>query len=307
MDSHKWLLMLYELPAKNGAARLSLWRNLKKSGALALKTSAYLLPDSPQHHERFQWLAEQVRDGGGEATLIRLTEIEGLKDAEIARQFNQARAADYDELVSALNDLPATKAKRQIEAPPSGLEKLTRQFEEIRRIDFFDSPRAQDVQMLLERLSRFHVGKSKTLPRLRSRDFTGRTWLTRPRPEIDRVGSAWLIRKFIDPKASFVFANQSSERPDAIPFDMFEVEFSHHGEDCTFETLVKRFGISDNAIKKMAQMVHDADLEDGKFQTCECRGIDQMLKGWAKAGISDDDLVQRGGQCFDGLYRQLQR
>lgn len=303
----KWLLLLYGLPTKKSAARVNLWRQLKKAGALSLKTSAYLLPDQPEHHERFQWLAQQVRDVGGEATIIRVTEIEGLAGRDIVRQFNEARAADYDALRPAFNELLSKNRKRLDESFTTDLEKLTRQFEELRKIDFFNCPRSQDVQMLLKRAANLRNRGSKASPRLAARKFLGKAWLTRPRPQIDRVGSAWLIRKFIDPKAKFIFDSHPANHPAAIPYDMFEVEFSHHGDDCTFETLVKRFYITDKAVLKMAEMVHDTDLEDGKFQTTECFGIDQILKGWAKTGMSDQELLERGGECFDALYRQLQK
>jgi hypothetical protein len=301
---NKWLLLLYGLPTKKGAARVNLWRQLKKAGALPLKTSAYLLPDETEHHERFQWLAQQVRDGGGEATIIRVTEIEGLSSQDIVRQFNEARAKDYDALRPALNELLARKKPLE-ESFAADLERMTRQFEEVRKIDFFKCSRSQDIQMLLKRAGNLRSGRSKTPLPLVTKRFIGKTWLTRPRPQIDRVGSAWLILKFIDPKASFVFATSPAERPDAIPYDMFEVEFSHHGDDCTFETLIKRFGITDKAVLKIAEMVHDADLEDGKFQTAGCIGIDQILKGWAKKGLSDKELLERGSECFDALHQQL--
>ena len=303
--SDHWLVLLYGLPTKMGTARVSLWRQLKKCGALSLKTSAYLLPDQPDQHEKLQWLAQRVRDAGGEATLIKVTEIEGLTGPEIVRQFNEARAVDYDALVPLLSDLIARNKKKAEETFDADLEKLTRQFEEVRHIDFFDSPRSQDVQMLLQRAAALRDGKGKTPARLSAKTFIGKTWITRPRPGIDRAGSAWLIRRFIDPKAKFIFGNTPAKHPEAIPYDMFEVEFSHHGEDCTFETLVKRFAITDKAVLKMAEMVHDADLEDGKFQTVECLGINRVLKGWAKSGLSDDDLLQRGGDCFEALYRDL--
>ena len=305
--SNKWILLLYGLPTKKGAARVNLWRQLKKCGAFPLKTSAYLLPHKPEHHERLQWLAQQVRDGGGEATIIHVTEIEGLSDTEIIRQFNEARAADYTTLLAALTELISKNKKRPGESFTMELERLTRQFEEIRKIDFFDCSRAQDAQMLLKRAASLRDGKSKGAPTLSVNKFIGKTWLTRPRPEIDRVGSAWLIRKFIDLKAKFIFATDPAKHRDAIPYDMFEVEFSHHGDDCTFETLVKRFGISDKAVLKIAEMVHDADLEDGKFQTTGCVGIDQVLKGWAKSGLNDDELLKRGGECFDALHHQLKK
>jgi hypothetical protein len=119
------------------------------------------------------------------------------------------------------------------------------------------------------------------------------------------VGSAWLIRSFFDPKAEFVFADSPKRHPAAIPYDMFEAEFSLHGEDCTFETLVKRFSLADKAVLKMAEMVHDADLEDGKFQTKECVGLDRLLKGWAKTGLTDEELLARGTECFEALYQSL--
>src|SRR5436190_18204767 len=99
---HKWLLLLYGLPTRQSAERVSLWRKLKKFGALPLKTSAYVLPDQPAHFERFQWLAKQVRDDGGESTLIRVTDIEGLRNDELARMFDDARARDYGDLMEAL-------------------------------------------------------------------------------------------------------------------------------------------------------------------------------------------------------------
>ncbi len=304
---NKWILLLYGLPTKRGTTRVNLWRQLKKCGALALKTSAYLLPDKAEHHERLQWLAQQVRDGGGQATIIHVTEIEGLTHEEIVRQFNEARSTNYAALLGALNDLIAQNKKRLGESFAADLERFTRQFEEIRRIDYFDCARAQDAQMLLKRAESLRCSKSKTAPVLTTRKFIDQTWLTRPRPEIDRVGSAWLIRKFIDPKAKFIFANDSSKPRDAIPYEIFEVEFSYHVEDCTFETLVKRFGISDKAVQKIAEMVHDADLEDEKFQTTECVGIDRVLKGWAKIGLSDDELLKRGRDCFEGLHQQLKK
>ncbi len=301
----KWLLLLYGLPAKKSGPRVTLWRQLRKCGALPFKTSASLLPDTPAHFERFQWFAQQVRDAGGEASLLRVSEIEGLKPAAIVRLFNEARAADYDSLRPELTKLIADKKRRAKDSFAAELESLTRQFEEIRRIDYFSCSRAQDVSMLLQRAANLRSAAIPAGAKLSAKRYLGRTWLTRPRPQIDRVGSAWLIKRFIDPQARFVFANQPSAHPDAIPYDMFEVEFSHHGEDCTFETLIKRFGLADKALRKLAEMVHDADLEDGKFQTTECVGLDRILCGWAKTGLSDEELLIRGGECYEALYQSL--
>jgi hypothetical protein len=307
MEKAGWILLLYSLPTKRGSARVGIWRQLRKSGALPFKTSAYLLPNRPELMEKFQWLAQQVGDAGGEATLAHVSEVEGLSDGEIVRQFNEARASDYGELTASLNEWVARQRKKPDESLLPELEKLRRHFEEVRRMDFFDCPQAHEVTMLLERAVSLPATKQrgKTPAVLSPRRFTGKTWLTRPRPEIDRVGSAWLIQRFIDAKAHFVFASDAAQHPEAIPYDMMGVEFTHHGDDCTFETLLKRFDLTDKALRKLAEMIHDADLEDGKFQTIEAMGLDRVFKGWGRLGLSDDVILTRGFQCFDALYEYL--
>lgn len=302
-----WLLLLYELPTAKNSERVNLWRKLKKFGALSLKTSAYLLPDSPLHFERFQWLSQQIRDGGGDATLIRVAEIENLTHDAVAQLFNEARAADYDGLQTAITDLLKRKPKRTDESIQEEADRLKVRFEEIRGIDFFRSPRAHDVESLLRRFEEPHILAKGAERTLLSKDYRGKTWLTRPKPEIDRVGSAWLIRRSIDSEARFVFGTQVRKFPDAIPFDMLDVDFTHKGEDCTFETLLKRFGVDDKLLQSIGEMIHDADLEDDKFHRYEAVGIDQMLKGWAKLGLADEEILERGFACFDALYASLKK
>ncbi len=302
-----WLLLLYSLPAKKASGRVNLWRKLKKTGAYALKTSAYVLPDEPAHLERFQWLVQQVRDEGGEATLARVTNIEGVSDDDLARLFNEARAQDYAALNKPLKDFIAAHRKKPGEGFADALEKLRRQFQELRAIDYFDCPAAHDVEMLLQRASRLAEPRTRTPATLDVKSYQRRVWLTRPRPEIDRVGSAWFIRKFIDPRATFVFALKRGAHPDAIPYDMMDVEFTHHGDDCTFETLLKRFAIADPAARRIGEMIHDADLEDGKFQRPECSGLDLLFKGWARLGLSDAEILRRGVDCFDAIHASLRK
>lgn len=306
-SNQNWLLLLYELPARRGSSRVSLWRQLKKAGAIALKTSTYVLPDRPEHRERFQWLTQQVRDGGGDATLIHATDIEGLPDAEIARMFNVARAEEYAAFVTEIGRLITANRRKPAENFAAELERFAGRLEEIRRLDFFTAPQAEEAQMQLERARTLHAKKVFTPAVFSTKRFRGRIWLTRPRPEIDRVGSAWLIRRFIDPQARFVFAHKPKDHPDALPYDMVGVEFTHHGDDCTFETLVKRFGIDDPALRRIAEMVHAADIEDGKYARTECVGVDCVLKGWGRLGWSDEKLLERGGECFDALYELLRK
>ena len=306
-SGQNWLLLLYALPARRGSSRVSLWRQLKKSGAVALKSSTYVLPNQPEHRERFQWLAQQVRDSGGDATLIHATDIEGLPDEELVRMFNAARAEEYAALIAELIKFIAANKRRPAENFASELERFAARLEEIRQVDFFDSPKAQDARMSLEQARALHTKRKKTPVTLSTKKFVGRTWLTRPRPEIDRVGSAWLIRRFIDPKARFVFASDPKKHPEALPYDMADVEFSHHGDDCTFETLVKRFALDDPAVKQIAEMVHVADIDDGKYARTEAIGIDRVLKGWGRLGLSDEALLEKGGDCFDALYEFLRK
>ena len=274
-------------------------------GAVQIKTSTYLLPDEPAQYEQFQWLAQQIRDYGGDSTLVRAQEIEGLTKEKVIVMFNDARAKDYAELRKSLQRFIGRRKKMDAERATAELERLTRQFREIREVDFFDSARGHDVAMLLRRAE----GRSaaRQLAVLDAKQYQGKTWLTRPRPEIDRVGSAWLISKFVDRKPKFVFAPTADALPGAIPFDMLDTEFSHHGNYCTFETLIRRFAISDKVVAKIGEMIHDADLDDARFQRVEAVGIDRVLKGWAREGLPDKEILRRGFECFEALYAFFQR
>jgi hypothetical protein len=295
-----WILLLYSLPSKSGALRLSLWRQLKRLGAVSLKTSACVLPDKPELHEALQWLAQGVRQQGGDATLVRTDEIEGITDEEIIGLFQQARTADYEGLLAELKGV--TKGRgRAAQVPLEELEKWSERFKSLRQVDYFDCTAATRVEQALMRLgSSGGGGRCKVL---KAGDFRKRVWLTRPRPEVDRVGSAWLIRRFIDPEAVFVFAPEAGGHPEALPFDMVGAEFGHHGDDCTFETFLRRFSLGDPGLRALAAIVHDADLADGKHGTREGSGLLAIFRGWAQMGLSDDEILARGFDCFDALYR----
>ena len=274
-------------------------------GAVQIKTSTYLLPDEPAQYEQFQWLAKQIRDSDGDSTLVRAQEIEGLTRVKVIAMFNDARANDYAVLRKSLQSFIARRKKLDVEEAAAELKRLTRQFREIRDVDFFDSPRGHDLAMLLRRAA--GPSRAQQFEMLDASQYQGKTWLTRPHPEVDRVGSAWLISKFIDRKPKFAFAPKADAVPNAIPFDMLDAEFSHHGNNCTFETLLRRFAISDRSVAKIGEMIHDADLDDARFQRVEAVGIDRVLKGWAKNGLPDEEILRRGFECFDALYAFLQR
>jgi hypothetical protein len=306
-----WLFLLFNLPARQSSDRVKIWRQLKKFGAIQLKTSTYILPDEPTHYERFQWLAKEIVDIGGEATLVRVKDIEGLPPAAVVAMFNDARCRDYDEIAEPLAQLFKDRKARK-ESPDAfstQMQKLKQRFQEIQGSDYFHSPRAEDLRMLFQKAEALDGPKKKAeaRKRLHTEQYRNKIWVTRPHPEIDRVGSAWLIRKFIDPEAKFVFANSPEESVDAIPYDMFNVEFSHHGDLCTFETLIDRFGIRDRAVSRIAEVIHDADLEDDKFHRAEGFGIEQIFKGWAKEGRTDEAILSLGFECFNALYTLFKR
>jgi hypothetical protein len=299
-----WLLLLARLPATQKAERVAIWRKLKKSGAIQIQTSTYVLPDEPARYEAFQWLTQEIRAAGGDATLVRAREIEGLSNQKLIELFNAARAKEYAALRDQLRALGG--GRKSGKSRSDGVERVRKQFHQIRQTDFFNCARAEDVEMRLRKIDKAHI-ESASLPRTQARDYRDRTWVTRPRPEIDRVGSAWLIRKLIDPKAKFAFSKTVPTNRRCVSFDMLDADFSHRGDDCTFETLIKSFRIRDQTVQKIAEMIHDADLDDEKFERNECIGIDRVLKGWAREGLPDQEILRRGFQCFDALQAFLRR
>ena len=306
-----WLFLLFNHPAKRSRDRVKVWRWLKKFGAIQLKTSTYVLPDEPIHYERFQSLAKEIVDNGGESALVRVKEIEGVPYAALVAMFNEARAHEYEEIAEPLTLLirDTRGGKTSPEAFTNQLQKLHKRFQEIYDIDFFESSRGEELTRLFRTAESLEPtrGKSERKRRLRAEEYQGKTWIIRPRPEIDRVGSAWLIHKFIDPEAKFAFGSTPAKRQSATPYVVIESEFSHDGDCCTFEALIELFGIRERAVLRLAEIIHDADLEDDKFHRVEGFGIDQTLKGWAKQGVSDEEILLRGFQCLDGLRAQFKR
>ena len=238
--SASWLFLLFNLPAKQSSDRVKLWRQLKRSGAIQLKTSTYVLPDESAHYERFQLLAREIVASGGEATLVRVKDIEGVPHEAVVALFNEARAFQYEELLAPLRQLIVDRKRPRGSSGrfAQQLKTLRQRFEEIRAIDYFDCSRAAAVQRLLEEAEALQQPKRapETRPRLRREGYQGKTWVTRPRPAIDQVGSAWLIRNFIDADARFVFAARAEVYPDALPYGIAGAESGRRHDLCTFQT-----------------------------------------------------------------------
>lgn len=292
----EWLLLLFTLPARQASKRVEVWRKLKRYGALTFRSSGYLLPNTSANHERFEWLSASIRKYKGEASVVELFSIDDLPAVELKRLFVEARSKDYEALLRDIN-----KNKAAVNLP-----RLHRRLQEIADVDFFDSPMRSRVETALAALQKPSV-ESKKKMKHGKREFQGHTWVTRPRPGIDRVSSAWLIRHHIDPAAKFAFTNDAKSIPEGIPFDMFNVGgFTHQGDNCTFETLCDEFGLHDRKIKALAEIIHDADLSDEKFGRTEGIGLDRVLTGWAKLGLSDEDLLHRGMDLIEGLIRMLE-
>lgn len=296
-----WLLLTFTLPVKRASQRVGVWRNLQRYGSIPLGNSGYLLPNSPINRERFEWLAQAIRKYAGEASVVSIQSIDNLSTPQLVTRFSEARARDYQELIRELQKISSVTPHKR----GSGrLTRLKTRFREIVEIDFFGSPLQKRVEELLANADAPLMAKERG-GKVRPNDYVGRQWITRPRPGIDRSASAWLIRKFIDKKARFTFAQEGEVSPDAVPFDMFQGGFGHRGEDCTFETLRKEFRIRDAGVTAIGEMVHDADLGDGKFGRKEAFGVDEVLKGFARKGMKDKELLERGIEMIEGLYHSV--
>ncbi len=303
------LLLLVGVPPTPSSLRVRVWRRLRSLGAVALKRSAYLLPDTPERYEDFQWLAQEIQREGGEATLIRVQQIENVGHGDVLQMFHEPRDQDYRHLAvryrKVLQSLERKSTAKSTRAQEE-LMRLAKDHQRIRDIDFFDAPGGAEVRRLEEaiamRTRRPESSRREERSTLDLGKLRGRRWVTRPRPHIDRIASAWLIKRFIDPQAQFVFAPPAEFPKDAIPFDAPGVELSHQGEDCTFETLVKRARLRDRRLVRLAEVVHEADLRDGKYPHEEARGIDVAVRALLAASPDDHHVLAQGMSLFEGLY-----
>jgi len=300
-SSIAWLLLTFTLPTKRASQRVEIWRKLQRYGTVPLGNSGYLLPSNPVNEERFQWLATAIRKYGGDASIVHVQSIDNISTPQLIGRFAEAREREYQELISQLQGFSTMPRQKQ---SVGRLSRLRSRFQEIVEVDFFDSPLQKRVGELLAKADAARVtAQVSEPPKIDPQDHKNRVWVTRPRPGVDRCASAWLIRRFIDSKARFAFASEEHVPGGAVPFDMFhEGGFGHRGDDCTFETLQKNFRIRDRKVKVISEIIHDADLADGKFGRKEGYGIDEVLKGWARQGISDQELLARGMQLIEGLY-----
>ena len=290
-----WLLLLHQLPAKPAYARVKLWRRLQSLGAVAVKNAVYALPASPEAQEDFEWAMKEIAAADGEGMIVEARLIDGLSDDAVRGLFNSAREADYRALANEIRVV-------EKDAAPARVARLRAEAARIAAIDFFGANGREDVDARLAALAGPAAAPTPASVPLVS--GSGHVWVTRRDVHVDRIGSAWLIRHFIDPDARFKFVPAKGYKPrrGELRFDMFEAEFTHVGDRCTFEVLLQRSGLDEPALTAISEIVHDIDLKDGKFARAEAGGIAALIDSLAQADISDQERVERGAQLFDNLY-----
>jgi hypothetical protein len=309
----RWVVFSYSLPSKaRSSPRVALWRRLRRLGAISPTGGIHVLPAREECLEAFQWLAEEVQHAKGEALVMRVEQFDGLSDAELMERFRQTRAEDYTALDAQAAELEARLGAELTREERSRLremlERVRRQHAEVARIDFFDAPEGGLLASRLGRMAQaLSAGEGSAAPTTSAAIETYREtrWVTRPRPHVDRLSCIWLIRRFINPQA--VVRYSPTPEPGEVGFDMPHGEFTHRGHLCTFETMVSAFGLKDQVLQAMGEIIHEIDLRDGRYVHPETAGIDAVLKGWLLARLSDRELEAHGVALFEGLYADLSR
>jgi len=298
---------------------MKVWRKLMKSGAVQLKGSVYILPDNEEHYEFLQWLVSEISGMKGEGAFARIAEIETMKNPEIVALFNEQRGSDYREIVKSFDDLERRLgsiqkgAKVQIIKVISGqFDKLIREYDGIAAVDFFHSSEGKrlseriiSLKSQVKVLSGVEAKKESPIQTREISKYQRRVWVTRKKPFIDRMASAWLIRKFIDSKAVFCFIDEKEIAAldnNSSAFDIRGGEFTHSGDMCTFEVLIKAFGLKDKILRKMAEIVHDLDIRDDKYKAAEAKGLEDILSGIRKSAKNDTEALEKGMAVFEMLY-----
>jgi len=305
-----WIVLSYSLSQENGGSlRVSLWRRLRRIGAFSPKGGLHILPSSDENVEAFDWIAQEAKHAGGDAFVMHVERFEGLPNETLIEAFNQMRAEAYAALESEIaaleNDVQALStnpAEYRVLYEP--LMRLRRRREDIAEIDFFTCDEGQRVASRLEILhARLRAPKTEDVMSAPRQDYIGRTWVTRPRPFIDRLACIWLIRRYIDEEAHIRYDTAGTK--DEITFDMPDATFGHRGSDCSFETMLKAFGVSEPPVLRIAQIVHAIDLKDDRADVPEAFGVEMVLRGWQRSDLTDEQLEERGISLFDGLLENF--
>lgn len=307
----RWVLFMPTIPAKPASVRVKIWRRLQAIGAIGLRGSVYVLPNRDECIELFEWVSRELRDLGGQASICEGRFLDETTDDDIERRFLEARDADYAEIATAAKQL-AKKADVKRLSPDrlatviAEHAKLVRNLGEVNAIDFSNAPGREVAEGILAAIARSfpHDGRAEREPLGVIARPRGATWVTRTGVHVDRIASAWLIRRFIDPTARFKFVPAKGYVPKRgeLRFDMFEAEFTHVGDRCTFEVLVERMGLRDDALVAIAEIIHDLDLRDGKFDRDETVGVRSAIDGICTVARDDDARIAAASPMLDGLH-----
>jgi hypothetical protein len=301
----RWLLLAHQLPATPSKLRVRTWRRLQDLGAVPIKQSLYALPDSADAREDFEWLRVEIEAAGGDAVILAAEHLAADAEKKLIEEFRRSRQESYAALAAELQRArPKGGARRQPIASRE-LSRYRERFQAIERTDFFGSAGRDRVAALLAALE--SSGREPAARPGASADtsqYRGRLWVTRPRPGVDRMGSAWLIRRFIDDEAKFAFVTDVKQAAaNAVPFDMYGVGFGHEGDRCTFETLAARFDIGDRAVARLGEVVHDLDFKDNKFGAAEAGTLGAAIDGLQMSCADDQQLLEQGIILFEAMYR----
>lgn len=316
----EWLLFFYSVPSKPVNSRMRIWRMLVKAGAVQFKGSAYILPASDDHYELFQWLVTSVTEMLGEAAFIKVSGIETMKHDEIVALFDRQREKEYLDLGNRLDEFENRvgiigKEAALMDSMKAGeeLQRFVKEFQIMAKIDFFSFKGGKELEKRLKVIASEIIGRNRAesfkqaneVSKRHATEYQAKTWVTRKRPFIDRIASAWLIRRFIDKKAAFGFIEENEVEglpEDTIAFDLVGAEFTHVGDLCTFEVLLKSFGLKGKALGVVAEVVHQLDLQDGRYQNPAAEGLREILNGIRKTVKDDHEALERGMGIFEMLY-----
>lgn len=319
---NKWILLIHQIAHDSPNLRVKIWRNLRKHGAVLFKNAVYVLPHTNEHEETMQWLCNQIKEGGSDASLFITESLDKNQDKEIIKSFHEICDKEYISLIEVCDaEIKKITQREETEGTSEGLvheykrklNEILKSADDISKIDFFHAPQKKILLQKIASLQKMLLKWAKTSEKeiqvtgkvYQIKDFSGKKWVTRKDIFIDRIASAWLIKRFIDPKARFVFISKGTEKAPrgTVPFDMYGSEFTHHGEDCTFETFMKAFDLKDSALQSIAEIVHDIDLKDNKYGRKEAEGLAHIITGLSQKLKNDNKLLEKGQEIFDALYQ----
>ncbi len=313
----KWLLLIHQIPPKPNSLRVKVWRRLQQVGAVAIKKSVYVMPLSEQSLEDLSWTLKEIGDGGGEGSISEVQFVEGLTDEQVIALFQAARKSDYQKIIQEATLLLTEWSSGNIDPQdpavrgPAQVSKLQRRFDNLAAIDFFHPPEREMAKSSIRDLAaRLSGQRSDEMAVTNTLDgLKGKIWVTRKNLFVDRIACGWLIRRFVDKAAVFKFvdANAYTPSPGEIRFDMFEGEFTHEGDRCTFEVMIQQFQIQNRGLGPLSEVIHDIDLKDAKYARSETDGVNALVRGLVASQPDDDQRLTEGIQLIDNLYAYFER